>query len=79
MKNKKLNYLFLPIVAMLMLNACATDDIDDAQLEDIVVDAVDEDANTDSQNDNETVTEETTQLIVDWNELWLELDLHTIL
>ena len=78
MKNKKLKYLFLPLIALLLLNACATDDADEITLENIVNDAVDEDASNDSQNDDVTVSEETTQLIVDWNELWLELDLHTV-
>lgn len=68
----------MPLIAALFLNACATDDNDQLQLDGIVTDAVDENANDDAQNENTVVSEETTQLIVDWNELWLELDLHTV-
>lgn len=78
MENKKLKHLLLLLIATLFLNACATDDSDELQLDDIATDAVDENVNDDAQNENITVSEETTQLIVDWNELWLELDLHTV-
>lgn len=67
MKTTSLKKVLVLTMTLLFMQACSQDD----PLDDLIGDA------TSTDTGNATVSDATTQLIVDWNELWLEIDRYT--
>ncbi|WP_036154572.1 vanadium-dependent haloperoxidase [Maribacter forsetii] len=83
MRNNQLRWLII-ILAVILVQACAKDELDvlelsDAEVEDL--NTVEQDSLTarrqNNRNNGLNPSEETVQLISDWNDLWLVLDRYT--
>ncbi|CAM4403806.1 vanadium-dependent haloperoxidase [Zobellia nedashkovskayae] len=87
MKRNNENWVFTLILTILVLQACETDDLEAVEIDDIetVINDTEEENEEDAlaarrqnnRNDGLNPSEETVQLITDWNELWLVLDRYT--
>lgn len=78
MNTKSLKGILLVTIMTLLLQSCAKDD---ESIDDNLIDATENSEEEDSTTptiETSSLTDETTQLVVDWNELWLELDQFTV-
>ncbi|MDT0621554.1 vanadium-dependent haloperoxidase [Croceitalea vernalis] len=83
MKNTYLKQVYMIALSALLFQACATDELEALELEETETAATEADETNDEaarNNQNGTVEpfEDTAGLILGWNELWLELDQHTV-
>ncbi len=74
--NFTMKVLFVLMTLLFILSCSRDDDLESLQVNDIEIPG-DEDLTTSRRNRQETMSDDSTQLIIDWNKLWVEIDRHT--
>jgi len=83
MKKVNLKWVFV-IITLLIAQACETDDLNEVAINDAEteIQEPEEDSSNDEvaedNDDTSVISEGTIDLILEWNELWLALDVHTV-